>query len=130
MKHAKKLQLLTIALICAALFMTVYAFSFDTIEPVCEKTADREYFLLNYVSKSNLKGKVYLHNQDISFGGKEFKRVYLLHYIFEIPDPVWDSKIDYRKDGCGNLDNSDIYCEVRFTRLPNGTIETWYNFME
>lgn len=111
--------------------LTIYAYSFKDVEQVSQNRKNTEVYLLNYVTKNNLKAVVENHNKNFRFKENEFTRLYLLNYIFSIPDPIFDdSKIDYRKNGCKEIDNMDIYCEVRYKKLENGKVDVWYNFME
>ncbi len=123
----KRLLLIITILSISLIF---YAYSFNDVEIVCKENTKVEIYLLNYITKKDLKSIVYSHNADFEFKGDELKRLYLLRNIFEIPDPIWNSKIDYKKEGCKNIDNMDIYCEVRYQKMKNGEIDIWYNFMD
>ena len=100
------------------------------VEQVCRNKKNTEFFLLNYVTKQNLKEIVTKHSEEYQLKDKELNRVYLLNPILRIPDPIFDSKINYRENDCQEIDNMDIFCEVRYQKLENGKINIWFNFME
>lgn len=108
----------------------IYINTFKDVEQVCHNKKNIEIYLLNYVTKKNLKEIVTKHNQEFQLKDQDLKRVYLLHPILRIQDPIFHSNINYRKNGCQKIDNMDIYCEVRYTKLSDDTIDIWYNFME
>ena len=110
--------------------IAIYTNSFKDIEQVCRKKKNTEYFLLNYVTKQNLKEIVKKHNKVYQLKDKELNRVYLLNPILRIPDPIFNANINYRENGCNDIDNMDIFCEVRYRKLENGKIDVWFNFLE
>ena len=112
------------------LSLLIYVYSFNDIELICDKPPFEEIYLLNYTLKANFKDKIYSHNKNIKLEGIEFKRVYLKNNIFEIPDFIFNDKIDYKKKDCAEIDNMDIYCIVNFRKMENGKIEIYYNFLD
>lgn len=131
MKKNKPVKIFLFLLSIFAVVLFFYIESFKDIEQVCRDRKDTEVYLLNYVTKQHLKDIVEKHNKKFKLKGNEFTRIYLLNSILTIPDPVFDdSKINYKKEGCEQIDIMDIYCEIRYRRLSNGKIDIWYNFME
>ena len=110
--------------------IAIYINSFSDVEQVCQKKKNTEYFLLNYVTKQNLIEIVKKHNKVYQLKDKELNRVYLLNPILQIPDPIFNDNINYRENGCNEIDNMDIFCEVRYRKLENGQIDVWFNFLE
>lgn len=123
-------KLVIFSLLVLIITLIFYFKNFKEIELVCNETVSKEVFLLNYVKKENLKSKIYTHNKKIKLQGNELLRIYLKNFILQIPDPIFNDKINYKKNGCKLIDNMDIYCEVHFRKLENGKISIWYNFME
>lgn len=130
MKKSRRFNILLYSIFTIFAILILYARSFEDIEPVCKKTETREIFLLNYVSKENLKTIIYNHNKNFNLENIEFTRIYLKRPIFKIEDPILGDEYDYKPRGCDNIDNMDIYCEVRYRKLESGKTDVWYNFME
>lgn len=130
MSFSKKIRVFLYAAGFCLVLLTAYILSFDAIEPVCNKTEDREVFLLNYISENSLKDKIYKHSKRITFKGNEHTRVYLRHNILHIPNPVFNDDYSYKPDGCDNIDVMDVYCIADFEKQENGKITVSYNFME
>jgi hypothetical protein len=128
---SKKLIRNTIILLASFIvIIVIYTNSFKDIEQVCLKKKNTEYFLLNYVTKQNLKEIVKKHNKSYQLKDKEINRVYLLNPILRIPDPIFNNNINYQENGCNDIDIMDIYCEVRYRKLENGKVDVWFNFFE
>jgi hypothetical protein len=128
MKKKVKIIMCIILLFVVSLF--IYVFSFDDIEPICNKTKYEEYYLVNFFSKKGLREKTIKHNEYVKFNGSEFQRIYLENNIFRFNDPIWDDVIDYKKEkDCNNVDSRDLYCVIRFWKMENGKTRIFYNFV-
>ena len=110
----------------------IYVSSFDDLEPACKErsSATKEYFLINYAFTSDFKEIIYKQNAQLKFPQETFRRVYLKHSVLRLPDPIFNEQLDYKENGCTDIDNMDIYCIADFTKLPKGKIRYYYNFMD
>ena len=70
--------------------IAIYTNSFKDIEQVCRKKKNTEYFLLNYVTKQNLKEIVKKHNKVYQLKDKEldFRNCIIFEDIIVITDEV------------------------------------------
>ncbi|NUY81960.1 hypothetical protein HUK80_13735 [Flavobacterium sp. MAH-1] len=130
MSIKKATRILIALLLLTCVVLVLYVKSFKDVERVCADKKQTEIYLLNYVTKSNLKHIVYEHNKNFKLESDEISRVYLLSPILKIPDPIFGDEYTYKPDGCDQIDNMDIYCEVRYSKMKNGKTDVWYNFME
>ena len=86
----KLIRNIIILLASFIVIIVIYTNSYKDIEQVCIKKKNTEYFLLNYVTKQNLKEIVKKHNKSYQLKDKEINRVYLLNPILRIPDPIFN----------------------------------------
>ena len=126
----KSIQIAMVILFLLFVGILAYSKSFNDVEQICYDKKYAEIYLINYISMKGLKKTVIDHNSNLGLPTSELKRVYLLNPIFRISSPISETHLNYKCDGCGQIDNMDIYCEVRYRKLKNGKVDVWYNFIQ
>ncbi|MFL9839212.1 hypothetical protein ABS768_17025 [Flavobacterium sp. ST-75] len=126
-KYTKYIALFVIIILTAL----VYIDSFEDIEEICsDKPGKTEYYLINYAFKSDFREMVTQHNKSVKMGEGKSGRVYLKHNILDPGDPIFNDRLNYKKDGCSDIDIMDVYCIIDFNTTNEGEIRVMYNFLD